>query len=97
MSRIYCNEGWQFTPEFQESIVYEDCRCPMEEVRIPHTCKELPFHYFHEDIIYRRITFRPRQGGKNYINVKRIMKIGWESMGNFHRLRKDLRNDRKRR
>ena len=49
MSRIYCNEGWQFTPEFQEAIVHEDCRCPMEEVRIPHTCKELPFHYFHED------------------------------------------------
>ena len=73
MSRIYCNEGWQFTPEFQEAIVHEDCRCPMEEVRIPHTCKELPFHYFHEDAYqmlsgYRKTLFaEPEWEGKSIV------------------------------
>lgn len=68
-----------------------------KDFNLPNAMLVAYFHYFHEDIIYRRITFRPRQGGKNYINVKRIIRIGWESMGNFQRLRKDLRNDRKRR
>ena len=41
MSRIYLNNGWRFAfdidnPEF-------------EDVRIPHTVKETPFHYFSED------------------------------------------------
>lgn len=38
------------------------------------------------------ITFRPRQGGVNSINMKRIVKIGWKALGDFwninYRLRK---------
>ena len=37
-------------------------------------------------IRYLPITFRPRQGGKNSINLKRIMKIGWKALGDFRRL-----------
>ena len=45
---------------------------------------------FKENVTYRHITFRPRQGGKNFMNPKRIIKIGWQSLGNFYRLRRDL-------
>jgi len=37
------------------------------------------------------ITFRPRQGGVNSINMKRIIKIGWKALGDFSRINKDLR------
>lgn len=32
------------------------------------------------------ITFRPRQGGVNSINMKRIFKIGWKALGDFKSL-----------
>ena len=37
------------------------------------------------------ITFRPRQGGVNSINMKRIIKIGWKALGDFHRINANLR------
>ena len=36
---------------------------------------------------YMPITFRPRQAGKNSINMKRIIKIGRQAFGDFIRLR----------
>jgi glycosyltransferase involved in cell wall biosynthesis len=38
------------------------------------------------------ITFRPRQGGVNSINLKRIFKIGWKAIGDFRKINKNLRN-----
>ena len=37
---------------------------------------------------FLEITFRPRQGGVNSINLKRIFKIGLRAVGDFHSLRK---------
>lgn len=34
------------------------------------------------------ITFRPRQGGVNSINMKRIVKIGWQALGDFRKINK---------
>jgi glycosyltransferase involved in cell wall biosynthesis len=39
---------------------------------------------------YYPITFRPRQGGKNSINMKRMWKIGCDSLRDFHRIRKEI-------
>jgi glycosyltransferase involved in cell wall biosynthesis len=36
------------------------------------------------------ITFRPRQGGVNSINLKRIFKIGVKSLGDFRKINKSL-------
>ncbi len=36
------------------------------------------------------ITFKPRQGGVNSINLKRIFKIGWKALGDFRELNKKL-------
>lgn len=41
-------------------------------------------------IIWYPITFRPRQGGVNSINMKRIVKIGWQALGDFRRINKLL-------
>ena len=39
---------------------------------------------------YLPITFRPRQGGVNSINLKRIVAIGWQAVKDFVRLRKSI-------
>lgn len=49
--RIYLNEKWQFCEIFEPEMItmeYDDSN--MQKVRIPHTCKELPYHYFDEEI-----------------------------------------------
>ena len=39
-----------------------------------------------ESIAWYPITFRPRQGGVNSINMKRIFKIGWKALGDFRKI-----------
>ena len=48
-NRIYLNENWKFKEEFDEAIINADYDAKdMADVRLPHTCKELPYHYFDE-------------------------------------------------
>lgn len=37
-----------------------------------------------------RITFKPRQGGVNSINMKRIVKIGWKALADFRLINNNL-------
>jgi len=49
--RIYLNNDWCFSENFKPEMIeadYDDSS--MQRVRIPHTCKEIPFHYFDEHI-----------------------------------------------
>lgn len=39
---------------------------------------------------WSRITFKPRQGGVNSINMKRICAIGWQAIGDFWFINKNL-------
>ena len=48
MSRIYLNDDWKFTPEYSDDFLTADNE-KVSSVRLPHTCRELPFHYFSED------------------------------------------------
>ena len=49
MGRVYLNEGWKFTDKFSVNLFYPGVGdADMEEVRFPHTCKELPYNYFDE-------------------------------------------------
>ena len=49
MSRIYLNNDWLFTPEFSEELLAPEADvAALQAVRLPHTCKELPYHYFSE-------------------------------------------------
>ena len=42
-------------------------------------------------IKFYEITFKPRQGGVNSINLKRIVKIGWKALGDFKMINKNLK------
>ena len=41
-------------------------------------------------VTYYPITFRPRQGGVNSINLRNISRIGWQAVKDFRRIRKEL-------
>lgn len=42
-------------------------------------------------IKFYNITFKPRQGGVNSINMKRIFKIGWKALGDFRKINANLK------
>lgn len=45
-----------------------------------------------ENIKFIPITFRPRQGGINSINLKRIFKIGKQAVSDFYNIKKEMKN-----
>ncbi len=58
--RIYLNDDWAFTDTFSMELLKADCALALESVRLPHTTKETPYHYFDEGIYqavsgYRRV------------------------------------------
>ncbi len=47
--KLYLNDNWHFTEEFTENLIQNlGDEGKMTAVRLPHTCKETPFHYFDE-------------------------------------------------
>lgn len=46
---------------------------------------------WHYKIKFYKITFKPRQGGVNSINMKRIFKIGLKALGDFRRINANLK------
>lgn len=43
-------------------------------------------------IKFYKISFKPRQGGVNSINMKRIFKIGWKALGDFRKINDSLKS-----
>ncbi len=57
---------------------------------LPNIMMTTYFAYYHENLCFREISFKPRQGGTNSINIKKIVKIGWNAVGDFRKLKKEL-------
>ena len=64
--RLYLNDDWLFTEQFEDSLVAPEYQeNTLQPVRLPHTCKETPFHYFDESLYqmvsgYRRHLLIPK-------------------------------------
>ena len=64
--RLYLNDDWLFTEQFEDSLVAPEYpENTLQPVRLPHTCKETPFHYFEESLYqmvsgYRRHLLIPK-------------------------------------
>ena len=65
-------------------------RLPID-FNLPNIMFTTYFVYYNENITFRTITFKPRQGGVNSINFRKIVKIGIKAIGDFKRLKKDMR------
>ena len=59
-----------------------------KDYNLPNVMLTTYFSFFNEKVKFVEISFKPRQGGKNSINFKRIIKIGWKALGDFIKLRK---------
>lgn len=60
------------------------------DFNLPNAILSACFSKYNEKVAYRVITFQPRQGGKNHMNFKKIMKIGAQSVTNFMLINKRL-------
>lgn len=60
------------------------------DFNLPNVMFTTYFSYFHEKIKFIEISFKPRQGGVNSINIKKIVKIGWKALGDFKYLKKHI-------
>lgn len=65
--RVYLNNDWGYTENYSDALLneeYDDSE--LKSVRLPHTCKETPFHYFDEHIYqmvsgYRKVLTVPEE------------------------------------
>lgn len=62
---------------------------------IPNIIFTTYFVYYNEKVLFLPISFKPRQGGKNSINVKSIIKIGIRALWDFAQFRKGMRDEEK--
>ncbi|MCQ2081731.1 MAG: glycoside hydrolase family 2 protein [Lachnospiraceae bacterium] len=72
MDRMYLNNDWQFLDSYCDELLTEEKSWKeAKKVRIPHTVKELPFHYFDEheyqmiSAYRRRLHAKKKWEGKN--------------------------------
>ncbi len=57
---------------------------------IPNIMLTAYFIYYREKTTFREISFTPRQGGVSTINVKNIVKTGWNAIRNFRKFKKNM-------
>ncbi len=61
-----------------------------QDYNLPNIILTMCFVKFNERTKFIPITFKPRQGGVNSINFKRIFKIGWQALSDFRTIKKGL-------
>ena len=61
-----------------------------KDYNLPNVMLTTYFAYFHEKLKFVEISFKPRQAGTNSINVKKIVKIGWNAVKDFRSLKKHI-------
>lgn len=61
-----------------------------KDYNLPNIMMTTYFSYYGEEMTFKEVTFRPRQGGTNSINIKKIIKIGWKALKDFHDLKKAM-------
>ena len=61
-----------------------------KDYNLPNIMMTTYFAYYKEEMTFKEVTFRPRQGGVNSINIPKIVKIGWKALKDFRALRKAM-------
>lgn len=62
-----------------------------EDYNIPNIMFTTYFAKYKEKLIFKEITFKPRQGGVNSINIPKIIKIGLKAVKQFREFKKDMK------
>ena len=61
------------------------------EYDLPNIMLTTWFAFYGERICFPEISFKPRQGGTNSIDLPKIVRIGWKALGDFRRFKKDMK------
>ncbi len=108
LSRIIVTKTLRIVVWIMFQVWVNDANTPfrlMKSKRLSEILTKIPEDFFlanvaisaiavkrNERIAWYPITFRPRQGGVNSINLKRIFKIGLQAIGDFKRINKNLKD-----
>lgn len=57
---------------------------------LPNVMLTTFFVYYNENVIFKNVTFNPRQAGTNSINARKIIAIGWKALGDFRSFKKTM-------
>ena len=68
-----------------------------EHFNLPNVILSVLLIYNKEKVEFKEITFRPRQGGVNSINLRKITKIGIKTIKDFRDINKKLKNRKEKR
>lgn len=61
------------------------------DYNIPNIMMTTYFVHYKEKVAFKKITFKPRQAGINSVNIPKIMKIGRKALGDFRKLKADMK------
>ena len=105
--RVFVTRVLRFVVRLMFGVYVKDANTPfrlMKTERLQAILQVIPPDFFlcnvaisaiavkwHERCRWYPITFKPRQGGVNSINFKRIIKIGWKALGDFRMINKNLK------
>ena len=62
-----------------------------DDYNIPNIMLTTFFVRYHEKCSFKVISFKPRQGGKNSINIRKIIGIGWKALKDFRGFKKGMK------
>lgn len=61
-----------------------------QDFNIPNIMMTTYFAKYEKNVKFNEISFKPRQGGINSINIPKIIGIGWKALSDFHNLKKNM-------
>lgn len=62
-----------------------------DDYNLPNIMLTAYFAYYKEKLFFKEVSFKPRQGGVNSINIPQIVKIGWKALGDFQSFKRGMR------
>ena len=60
------------------------------DYNLPNVMLTTFYAYYNERMVFQEISFKPRQGGKNSINLKKIFKIGFDAIHDFKKFKDQM-------
>lgn len=64
------------------------------DYNIPNIMITTYFSHYREKTTFKEISFKPRQGGVNSINILKIIKIGWKALWEFKKFKKEMKQEK---
>ena len=61
------------------------------DYNLPNIMITTYYVYYGEKYAFRDVTFKARKTGVNSVNLPRIVKIGWKALGDFRKLKKEMK------